>query len=467
MRTLLLFFLFIHSALACATCSLSIPTTTVSYNLHINDQNKLTELEVTWTFERYFSRDLLQLYDKSQNGDLEKNEQADIAQNLQDYIEQYDYLLNVAYSSTPNSEATTLPITFKSSNHHYKNEQFVYTYTVTFDQPLHKGGNISIIIDDENSNFIFTIDQAVVHSKWFQGLANINSNILFISLYHVTDQLLEQPQPMQIEKTEPTIQEESFELSWVEELAKKLFWLIENIKEQLQNLNQNWSWFAALSLFTFSFGYGMLHAAGPGHGKTLVASYFFASKQSYSKAVSMSFVIAVVHTFSALILALVIYFFLKVIVSQFVNDTAGLINAISGGVIILIASYLLWRKYSTAKKYHLDHDDEHNHHHHHVNCNCATTTNSTDLGVVLSAGIVPCPGTVTIFLFTFSLESYGIGFALAMVMSLGMSLVILLSAISTTWLRTKVDHLPHKLIDAFEYGAFIFILLLGLLLLMA
>jgi ABC-type nickel/cobalt efflux system permease component RcnA len=87
-------------------------------------------------------------------------------------------------------------------------------------------------------------------------------------------------------------------------LAIQLGTLLENIKNEHSVLS-------IISLLTLSFLYGLVHAAGPGHGKTLVASYFTSNDKNYKKALSLSFMIATVHTVSALIILSVSKYFFR------------------------------------------------------------------------------------------------------------------------------------------------------------
>ncbi|MGL4279386.1 MAG: nickel/cobalt transporter [Albidovulum sp.] len=56
-------------------------------------------------------------------------------------------------------------------------------------------------------------------------------------------------------------------------------------------------------LITAGFLYGLLHAAGPGHGKAVVASYVFANEQALRRGIAISFVAAFIQ--AAIAIALV------------------------------------------------------------------------------------------------------------------------------------------------------------------
>lgn len=221
----------------------------------------------------------------------------------------------------------------------------------------------------------------------------------------------------------------------------------------------------------FAYLYGVIHALGPGHGKTLVASYFLSNEKSYSRALFVSLAIGVVHTFSAFILTLIIYFMVNTFLSSFLNDTVFYTTKISAIIIITIALYLLYKKYKAykaiqeAKKqpsFHFSTTPHAN------TCSCGSCKvdeKSTDMALIVSAGIIPCPGTVTIFIFSLSLGLYYAGFLSALVMSLGMSTIIFFSAILSVAVRKKTAEGNGNLKKYLEYGSLVIILLLGTFLL--
>src|SRR5260221_9239285 len=51
-----------------------------------------------------------------------------------------------------------------------------------------------------------------------------------------------------------------------------------------------------------SFVYGVLHAAGPGHGKAVVASYMFANERALKRGVIISFLAAALQGLVAIVL---------------------------------------------------------------------------------------------------------------------------------------------------------------------
>ncbi|HFU77659.1 MAG TPA: hypothetical protein ENK68_04060 [Epsilonproteobacteria bacterium] len=236
------------------------------------------------------------------------------------------------------------------------------------------------------------------------------------------------------------------------------------MKAILQDIKKNNTVTSYFWLLFFSFVYGILHAIGPGHGKTLVSSYFLSDNRSVFKAFNISLLIGVVHTFSAFFLTVFIYFLLDFVFNSFITNVEYVASKISAVVIILIALYLIYKKFKASKQIKTMSFTSHNPNL--STCGChACHTKSEDIGVILAAGIVPCPGTVTIFIFTFGLGIYYIGFLSAIFMSLGMSLIIFITAYLSINIRKKSSS-STRLIKFLEYGSLVFILLLGLFLLL-
>ena len=55
----------------------------------------------------------------------------------------------------------------------------------------------------------------------------------------------------------------------------------------------------ALTLAALSFLYGILHAVGPGHGKTIISSYFVANEETVRRGVIISFIAAALQALTA------------------------------------------------------------------------------------------------------------------------------------------------------------------------
>src|SRR5690242_12767604 len=151
----------------------------------------------------------------------------------------------------------------------------------------------------------------------------------------------------------------------------------------------------AITLALLSFVYGVLHAVGPGHGKTIISSYVVANEETVRRGVIISFIAAGLQALTAVVLVGVLLIALGATGLQ-VNAWSNQLESISYAMIALVGPYLLtgqlrsvWRRWqgdasidvvaadAAPSGDHHDHamphqhhgnqlhEDHHNAHHHH------------------------------------------------------------------------------------------------------
>ncbi len=211
------------------------------------------------------------------------------------------------------------------------------------------------------------------------------------------------------------------------------------IASNFREIKEENSLIAIATILGISLIYGIIHALGPGHGKTLVASYFLSNKHSYKKAFKMGYMISFIHALSALSITFFVYYILTVIFSKTFHDTSIYMTKASGILIIAIGIYMFF-------EHHKEHKEEIN-------------SNKSDLAVAFGAGIVPCPGVMTVVLFSIMMGKIIVGVIAAILMSIGMGLTISISAILATAARKKSG---EKVSNIFPYIGNSMIILLGI-----
>ncbi len=470
-KMILLLTLLFQFSYGCATCMLMVPSVELDLKLDIKEK-KLNNIHFTWHFSEVFTKELIAPYDKNGNNILDKNELNDILQAKLDYLEPKNMLTSIQYADENASEAIDLHPSFDAFSIKEINGSLVFTYNVKFQHEISHNASLAISLVDDEGYFTFRMKELAINKSDFSYSKNLYLHIASIlfedkSLIHEiskpeVNQVIKIPDiPVEVvEKNKETMQENLLKTTM--EKIKSLFTSIKDEKNPM----------TYLFLLFFAFGYGVIHAMGPGHGKTLVASYFLSNDRSYTKAFIISLAIGVVHTFSAFILTLVIYFLVNTLLAQFLDDTVYYTTKISALIIITIALYLIYKKYLLYKQV----EEEKTNPQfkfsaspvHLSTCGCASCKvdkNSTDTALIISAGIIPCPGTTTLFIFAISTGLYYAGFISALVMSLGMSTVIFFSALLSTVIRKKVLKSSETLKKYLEFGSLSLILILGSLLL--
>jgi nickel/cobalt exporter len=211
--------------------------------------------------------------------------------------------------------------------------------------------------------------------------------------------------------------------------------------------------------------YGVVHALGPGHGKTLTFSYFLSEETNIKKGITVGFTIGFLHAFSALILVLILYFTIKKAYLHKIENLSGVIKIISYSLIAGIGLFTLTKNIYVIKKKKNIKDEE---------IDPPQNTKSV-IPFSLAVGVIPCPGVTIVLLFSISLGVLRIGIISTVFMALGMATTISTVGILTVFAKSKVKRMlfgKNKWYSLFQktisiLGAFLvfalgIILLLGL-----
>ncbi len=87
--------------------------------------------------------------------------------------------------------------------------------------------------------------------------------------------------------------------SWVVDTQQTMQRELANGVKRLKTEN---AFAAAVGLAALSFLYGVVHAVGPGHGKTIISSYVVANEQTVRRGVIISFIAAALQAMTAVAL---------------------------------------------------------------------------------------------------------------------------------------------------------------------
>jgi nickel/cobalt transporter (NicO) family protein len=267
---------------------------------------------------------------------------------------------------------------------------------------------------------------------------------------------------------------------------------------------------AVWSLLAISFAYGIFHAAGPGHGKAVIASYLVANQETARRGIALSFASALMQSMVAVAIVTVCAWLLNATA----KTMCGAEKAIEIGSYALIAAFgasLVWTKggsfmralqaprpepvlaaaghdHHHAHAHDHDHDHDHDHHHgdghvHDAHCGHSHGPEPIELAgpggwrrglaAILTVGIRPCSGAILVLVFALAQGLFWAGIAATFVMGIGTAItvaIIAVVAVSAKDLARRVsaarDSNGVLIMRGIEFGAAGLVLLFGLALLL-
>ncbi|MET4293882.1 nickel/cobalt exporter [Bradyrhizobium sp. LB8.2] len=229
---------------------------------------------------------------------------------------------------------------------------------------------------------------------------------------------------------------------------------------------------AVWTLLFISFAYGIFHAAGPGHGKAVIASYLVANRETARRGIVLSFASALMQSLVAILIVGVSAWVLNA-TAKTMCKAEGAIEIASYALIALFGLRLVWVKGRTFIRalqavqsvpaiagvphdhhdhghHHHDahdhrphdhsHDHAHAHHHHehdHVHdehCGHSHGPTPSELagpggwgrgfGAILTVGIRPCSGAILVLVFALAQGLFWAGIAATLLMGLGTAITV-------------------------------------------
>jgi nickel/cobalt exporter len=211
----------------------------------------------------------------------------------------------------------------------------------------------------------------------------------------------------------------------------------ERISGAMSSLRAGPSWSSAWMLVLLSFGYGVFHAAGPGHGKTVISGWLLATEQQLKRGIMISFTSALVQAFSAIAIVTTVLFLVQAVGST-ARSVASILELASYGLIALLGFYLLWQAmgmiWPSPRAIAAAPGGPHRLHVHDANCThdhipaprelSRDWSLSRALSISLAVGIRPCTGAILALLFANAIGIYWAGVAATFVMAVGTALTV-------------------------------------------
>lgn len=215
-------------------------------------------------------------------------------------------------------------------------------------------------------------------------------------------------------------------------------WLMTELGQALPRLGEGDAMVLALA-----YALGLVHAATPGHGKSVVLTYFVGYKARPWAGLVMGLKIALSHVGSAL----AVFVVLRLILDRTMRGMSdSWLPTISYGGIALVGLFLTWQALRA------NHPHAHN-------------PKARDRGVLpLLIGLVPCPITLSVLLVAVSQGHIAASLLLAAAMALGMATTLTGVALLAIVLRASIAAFLDRhagLVKALEVTGAVAITLIG------
>ncbi|NJO34766.1 MAG: nickel/cobalt transporter [Rhodospirillales bacterium] len=207
---------------------------------------------------------------------------------------------------------------------------------------------------------------------------------------------------------------------------------------------------ATFFLAALSFAYGVLHAAGPGHGKAVISSYVLANERTVRRGIALSFLAALIQGLSALMVVCILVLVLKA-TGLTMKATEAWLETASWALVAAVGAWLLWRQLRSLRAPVAAHAHEHHHHghvhrhhahghdhgHHAHDHSCCDHAHIPDpkqlegawswrkaLPIALAVGVRPCTGAILVLVFAIGQGLLWAGVFATFAMALGTAITV-------------------------------------------
>lgn len=208
---------------------------------------------------------------------------------------------------------------------------------------------------------------------------------------------------------------------------------------------------AVMALLGACFAYGLVHAAGPGHGKVLIGGYGFARKIPMLRLSLIALAASLAQAVTAVVLVYAGVLLLDLGRKALVDVTEAVMAPFSYGAIALIGLWLVWRGLRKLLRQQVNHAHDHAHNGTDHTCESCGHAHGPSLeqvdqvgtlreAIALVAGIAvrPCTGALFVLIITWQMGIAGLGIGGAFAMALGTALVTIFVGLAAGGLRGGV-----------------------------
>ena len=218
--------------------------------------------------------------------------------------------------------------------------------------------------------------------------------------------------------------------------------------------------FAVWSLIGLSFLYGVFHAAGPGHGKLIIATYLATHESRLKQGIWLAIGSALAQGVVAVLLVEATVALLGASFSA-ANKTALQLESISYALVTLLGGFLMVsaaRRLWLGHHHHHDHNDDHRHeegtHAHHCHALMPVPGDLPErmslrqtIWIILTIGIRPCTGAILVLIFAYVLQLRFAGIGAVFAMSIGTAITVAVLAAVSVYARQMAVRMSEYLPD--------------------
>jgi nickel/cobalt exporter len=236
---------------------------------------------------------------------------------------------------------------------------------------------------------------------------------------------------------------------WVREQQQAFYGSMSGTLRQIKTSSP---YAAAWTLMFLSFGYGIFHAAGPGHGKTVISAWLLATENELKRGIVIAFLSSVIQALVAILLVSILLL-LVASAGSTARDVGGFLESASYAMIGAMGLYLIWTALR-PKPLQVHHDHHHHNHVHDENCGHAHVAEAKQVrgqwsltkafSLAFAVGIRPCTGAILVLILANALGIYWAGVASTLVMAIGTFLTVSVIAAIAVYSKKLAMHLASR-----------------------
>jgi ABC-type nickel/cobalt efflux system permease component RcnA len=226
-------------------------------------------------------------------------------------------------------------------------------------------------------------------------------------------------------------------VAWIQ-VKQKAFY--DSMSAALKGIRGEQQWTAAFLLMAMSFGYGVLHAAGPGHGKAVVSAWVLANERELKRGILIGCMSAAFQALTAIVLVSLLLMTVQAAGSA-ARAMAATLESASYGLIALLGVYLVFQALRAsptmlAQVAGPNHSHSHIHPRHDDACGCGHShmpaagavagewSLAKAVSLAFAVGLRPCTGAILVLLLSSAMGLYWAGIASTLAMAVGTALTV-------------------------------------------